>query len=174
MSLRNDLLVESDKWEENGRPDIASFLRMGAGINGEFKKPISDELLLEQITIGVNNNILVYDNDAPMLHFSQRLVILMVNCFKRNRGCKMKELYIPSETSFDTCLWNFNPSFIYSSEGDLCKAFGVNIIPTDLLNEDDGTALNHYKGLGARLPKEDLLLCVGYNREEEQVMLGSF
>jgi len=147
---------------------------------------ISDELILK----GVKRNIIVYDDTAKNGHFTKMLAVHMRKTYRDNSNPEKENLhtiYI-DENAYEIFLVDkqFGPDFDYSLQTDsqdrpnYCKVYGTYIEHVPLRDMEYYLHIfTEANGVLAYDPHnypdyKDSCLAIGLNKDETNIILGSF
>lgn len=130
-------------------------------------------LTKEDIRRAVDRNILVFDQDAKVGEFTERLVGLMENTARHNGDVLLHTLYVGNEPDIDILKEEWTEKVL---------ANGVEVIVDDRLSLS-GEFTKYFEELGVSLHYKDIHLVIakgivlgqddGYNEDAVDVLLGS-
>lgn len=162
----NALLIMADFLDETNHQGQA-FARI---IRESIEPPqFSEEEIYGFIVKGVDDNLIVYDQNAHCEVFTKRLIYLMKNQAKYNYPHRsLEHIILPYIGYMDfytsTCLQTSHRDIL---EPDFIKCFNVNLIPTFV------PMFDYFTNLKAFVHQYDTQLCVGICNDRH-VVLGSY
>lgn len=126
-------------------------------------------MLIERgLTIGIRDNLIVFDNEAPKGKFTKRLLGLMRTIAKR-RGFYIKRIYLSDYSFADVLEWMPNDYFF----GDVkpLKFWGIELYFLEELDQDE-FYFQMFKDMGGTIQSQDSYLIIG--TDGTKFLLGSY
>jgi hypothetical protein len=126
-------------------------------------------MLIERgITLGIRDNVLLFDGEAPPSRFTKRLLALMTTVAKR-RGFYIKKLYLTDQAFCDVVEW-IPGNYFYGDVAPV-KFWGIDFEFIEGLEEDE-VYIKMFKSLGGSLFNGDNQLAIG--TDGTNFLLGSY
>lgn len=116
-------------------------------------------LLQRGIELGFEQNILVFDADAPPNRFTKKLIVLVKTVARRNFGWNINRIYLPSEALSDVVEWI--PTKKFMGDPKPLIFWGIRLIFIDELGEDQEYQEFFLRDLRGSLHHEDFSLGLG-------------
>ena len=126
-------------------------------------------MLIERgLTIGIRDNLLVFDDEAQNGKFTKRLLALMKTIAKR-RGFYIERIYLSDYSFADVLEWMPNDYFF----GDVkpLKFWGIELYFLEELDQDE-FYFQMFKDMGGTIQNEDSQLTIG--TDGTKFLLGSY
>ena len=125
-------------------------------------------MIEDLINRGTNNNVIVYDGDAPDNRFSKRLIFLMKHHFFKSFDDELTQILVPPETLNDLLI---DTELFNSFRGhNIFEGFTVSRIK---IKPMDKNYTQWFKDALGGTTGSDNYIVVGHNGKGE-VLLGSF